>query len=84
VSARGPVRARVSKMRSTVGVMAAGAIVVALGAACGGGEPTPKSPSAEGPNGAAPVALPPVEKPALERFTTALDAFNAHDKERQN
>ncbi len=41
---------------------------------------SPKSPSAEVRTGAAPVALPPVEKPALERFTTALDAFNAHDK----
>ena len=80
MSARGPVRARVSNMRNTVGVMAAGALAVALGAACGGGEPTPKAPTAEGPNGGAPVAPPPVEKPALERFTTALDAFNAHDK----
>jgi tetratricopeptide (TPR) repeat protein len=68
-------------MRNTVGMMAAGAMALALSAlagGCGGGEPAAKSPSAEGP--AAPVAPPPVEKPALERFTAALDAFNAHDK----
>jgi tetratricopeptide (TPR) repeat protein len=66
-------------MKSTVGTMVAGAMAVALGAACGGGEPSAKSPNGEG-TAAAPVAPPPVEKPALERFTAALDAFNAHDK----
>ena len=68
-------------MRNTVGMMAAGAMALALSAlagGCGGGEPAAKSPSGEGP--AAPVAPPPVEKPALERFTAALDVFNAHDK----
>jgi tetratricopeptide (TPR) repeat protein len=80
MSARGLVQARVGNMKITVGMMAAVAIGVALGAGCGGGEAPPaKAPGAAGP-AAGPPAPPPVEKPALERFATALDVFNAHDK----
>jgi len=79
VSARGLRQVRVGKMKSTETLMAAGAMAVALCTSCGGGgQPEAKAPSAESP-AAAPVA-PTVEKSALERFSAALDAFNAHDK----
>jgi tetratricopeptide (TPR) repeat protein len=67
-------------MKTTVGRVAAGAIAAALSTGCGGGEPVAQAPSAAQGANAAPVAPPPVEKSALERFTTALDAFTAHDK----
>jgi len=80
VSARGPTQVRVGPMKTTVGRVAAGAIAAALSTGCGGGEPVAQAPSAAQGANAAPVAPPPVEKSALERFTTALDAFTAHDK----
>jgi tetratricopeptide (TPR) repeat protein len=78
---RGSRKAEGAKMKTTMGAMAVGPLAfVLLNASCGGGAPEAKTPAAEQGGGAAPVAAPVVEKPALERFNSALDAFNAHDK----
>jgi tetratricopeptide (TPR) repeat protein len=67
-------------MKSTKCVWATSAIVGALALGCGGGAEEAKAPVHGGETGPVGVSNTPVQKAALERFNTALDAFNAHDK----
>jgi tetratricopeptide (TPR) repeat protein len=60
--------------------MFASALVVSVGVGCGGGAAEVKAPTHSGEGAAVGVAAAPVQKAALERFNSALDAFNAHDK----
>jgi tetratricopeptide (TPR) repeat protein len=67
-------------MKNIGSVMVAGVLSVAtVGLGCGGGNKEAKEAETERPSGPAGVAAP-VQRAALERFNTALDTFNGHDK----
>jgi tetratricopeptide (TPR) repeat protein len=60
--------------------MYASALVASVSLGCGGGGAEVKAPTHSGEGAAVGVGAAPVQKAALERFNSALDAFNAHDK----
>jgi tetratricopeptide (TPR) repeat protein len=67
-------------MKNIGSVMVAGVLSVAtFGLGCGGGNKEAKEAETERPSGPAGAAAP-VQRAALERFNTALDTFNGHDK----
>ncbi len=64
-------------MKSTASIFALGTLAGMVAVGCGGGAEEVKGPKhAKSESTNAPV----VEKKALERFNSALDAFNGHDK----
>jgi tetratricopeptide (TPR) repeat protein len=60
--------------------MFASALVASVSLGCGGGAPDVKAPTHSGEGAAVGVGAAPVQRAALDRFNSALDAFNAHDK----
>jgi tetratricopeptide (TPR) repeat protein len=60
--------------------LAVAALAAAAGIGCGGGGAEIKSPKHAKAGDAVGVGSTAVEKKALEKFNSALDAFNAHDK----
>lgn len=67
-------------MKITGSVLVMGALAAAVGLGCGGGHKEAEEPTSGGGGGGPVGVSAPVQKAALDRFNTALDTFNAHDK----
>ena len=72
--------AKVSIMKTTTGFLGALTVSGALAVGCGGGGAETKVAAPSHPSGPVGVGSAPIAVPAMQRFNSALDAFNGHDK----
>jgi tetratricopeptide (TPR) repeat protein len=67
-------------MKITASIFTLGALTAAVALGCGGGNKEAQEPVSEGRSSGPAGVSAPVAKAALDRFNSALDDFNAHDK----